>query len=381
MDFEDYGAGTITLTNGSTAFAADGAALALAGIRPGDDIRIKGWVATIATITGNNSGTLVEPWAQATQTAQPYRIRIAPDATRVAERARALIERLANGNIDALSELTLEADKLVFADGPNSLALTTLTAYARGLLTASDAAGVLTALGASAIGKALLTAANPGAAQDAIGATAVGKAVLTAADEAAAQTAIGATATGKAVLGAANPAAAQAAIGGSTIGKTVFGAADGPAAYGALGLVPHSQVPGDLPADKAFRRGNILGTVSQTGGVPSGAIIERGSNANGEYVRFADGTQICTVQIAVPPQTIASQAYVALPSVQFPAEFVAMPQMGGVYIGEFAPYILAAYLGTNATQTGQAFVKNTHSASITIPVAGRLSLVVMGRWF
>lgn len=31
----------------------------------------------------------------------------------------------------------------------------------------------------------------------------------------------------------------------------------------------------------------IAGTVSQSGGVPTGAIIERGSNANGEYVRYA----------------------------------------------------------------------------------------------
>jgi hypothetical protein len=30
--------------------------------------------------------------------------------------------------------------------------------------------------------------------------------------------------------------------------------------------------------------------------VPTGAIIERGSNANGSYVRFADGTQICSMQ-------------------------------------------------------------------------------------
>lgn len=39
---------------------------------------------------------------------------------------------------------------------------------------------------------------------------------------------------------------------------------------------------------------NLLGTVSQSSGVPTGAVIERGSNANGEYVRWADGTQICT---------------------------------------------------------------------------------------
>lgn len=42
-----------------------------------------------------------------------------------------------------------------------------------------------------------------------------------------------------------------------------------------------------------FGRLNLLGIVSETGGVPDGAVIERGSNANGEYVRFADGTQIC----------------------------------------------------------------------------------------
>jgi hypothetical protein len=39
-------------------------------------------------------------------------------------------------------------------------------------------------------------------------------------------------------------------------------------------------------------RGNILGTVSRSGGVPTGAVIERGSNANGSYVKFADGTMI-----------------------------------------------------------------------------------------
>jgi hypothetical protein len=43
-----------------------------------------------------------------------------------------------------------------------------------------------------------------------------------------------------------------------------------------------------------YSTANLLGTVSQSGGVPTGAAIERGSNANGDYVRFADGTQICT---------------------------------------------------------------------------------------
>lgn len=43
----------------------------------------------------------------------------------------------------------------------------------------------------------------------------------------------------------------------------------------------------------ALLRSDILGTVSESSGVPTGSIIERGSNASGNYVRFADGTQIC----------------------------------------------------------------------------------------
>lgn len=40
-------------------------------------------------------------------------------------------------------------------------------------------------------------------------------------------------------------------------------------------------------------RAMAVGTVSQSGGVPTGAVIEYGTNVNGEFLRFADGTQIC----------------------------------------------------------------------------------------
>lgn len=42
-----------------------------------------------------------------------------------------------------------------------------------------------------------------------------------------------------------------------------------------------------------YNQGTVVGAVSQSGGVPTGAIIERGSNSNGTYIRWADGTQIC----------------------------------------------------------------------------------------
>lgn len=42
----------------------------------------------------------------------------------------------------------------------------------------------------------------------------------------------------------------------------------------------------------AYHPSNIVGTVSQSAGIPTGAVIQRGSNSNGKYVRFADGSQI-----------------------------------------------------------------------------------------
>lgn len=39
---------------------------------------------------------------------------------------------------------------------------------------------------------------------------------------------------------------------------------------------------------------SVVGTVSENAGAVTGAVVESGENGNGEYVRWADGTQICT---------------------------------------------------------------------------------------
>ena len=70
-----------------------------------------------------------------------------------------------------------------------------------------------------------------------------------------------------------------------------------------------------------YRPGNILGTVSQTSGVPTGAVIQRGTGANGEYVRFADGTQICTHSLAGSTTAAVTWTY--------PAAFIAVPSVTG----------------------------------------------------
>jgi hypothetical protein len=84
---------------------------------------------------------------------------------------------------------------------------------------------------------------------------------------------------------------------------------------------------------EVINQGTLVGSVSQAGGVPTGAVIERGSNANGEYVRFADGTQICT-----RTNLSAANASTALGSLfrssanvtwTFPAVFAAAPVVSG----------------------------------------------------
>lgn len=73
----------------------------------------------------------------------------------------------------------------------------------------------------------------------------------------------------------------------------------------------------------------IVGAVSQSGGVPNGAIIQRGTNGNGDFVRFADGTQICwrvsgTTGIAVAAGSVFVNG-ASFGPYSWPAEFISQP--------------------------------------------------------
>jgi len=74
----------------------------------------------------------------------------------------------------------------------------------------------------------------------------------------------------------------------------------------------------DDPAE-VFKQSNILGTVSESSGVPTGAIIERGSNSNGEYVKYADGTMIAGRTLGQSAQSSGTWT--------FPVAFSAAPHI------------------------------------------------------
>jgi hypothetical protein len=120
---------------------------------------------------------------------------------------------------------------------------------------------------------------------------------------------------------------------------------------------------------QVYSRNNIVGTVSEVSGVPTGAVIESGSNANGEYVKFADGTMICTF-------TVATSASAAVTKT-LPATFVDS---------------LYSAVGTNVNSTNSAdiTVKFSNRTTTTVGVvltsngallASTANCIAIGRWY
>ena len=126
------------------------------------------------------------------------------------------------------------------------------------------------------------------------------------------------------------------------------------------------------PAE-VFKQSNILGTVSESGGAPTGAIIERGSNSNGEFVKYADGTMICTIPFDYDATTTAAQSFT------YPATFE----------GDDVTF---AWSGTNNNNLGAALGSSwgirdsTTTGAIRAMTAGTgtsypVIITVFGRWY
>lgn len=144
--------------------------------------------------------------------------------------------------------------------------------------------------------------------------------------------------------------------------RTLLDDANGAAMYGTLGQIPNAQVRNDLPPDKAFRRGNILGAVSQSAGVPTGALSTGWiSNANGWYKRDADGTQTCLSPVTAQGQQ-SGVTYIIRYSWTFPVAFIEKPSMAGGFL-----------LTTTGGLGSQDFSSFVVSATATSPTAGDVS--------
>lgn len=136
-------------------------------------------------------------------------------------------------------------------------------------------------------------------------------------------------------------------------------------------------------ADAAYAPANILGVVSQAGGVPTGAIMEYGSNANGEYWRYAGGMQICVAQAMALAFANSSNL---LKTWTYPAGFIAPPNVNPQL--DLTNYALKIH-GT----TKEVYARNIIASSAVIGIASAglwvagdealvtIDAIAIGRWF
>lgn len=134
-------------------------------------------------------------------------------------------------------------------------------------------------------------------------------------------------------------------------------------------------------ASKLYGSG-MVGAVTQSGGIATGTVLERGSNTNGEYIKYADGTLECwrlaAFSIAV---TNASGGiyYSAAPitGLAYASPFVAKPTiMTSVVTGSGLGWLT---LASEPTTTAGPFLFVMHPTTGTI--AGTLNQFAIGRWF
>jgi len=185
-----------------------------------------------------------------------------------------------------------------------------------------------------------------------------------------------ATLTGLAAL---TIAANQVPIGSGTDTFTTI--ASGTAGRALLAAADSAAVSAALP--DFYRRANILAAVDQSGGVPLGGIIQRGSNANGEFVRYADGTQICWGQY-----NLGSIAVTTADGALFRSGFVSSRSFAASFVGSPSCTIdVVSSTGTAWVTEGSAFPSTTGTQAFLIfsPSTGTISCSVMviaiGRWF
>lgn len=300
----DYMSGLISLAKGSVTVTGTGTMFKTVGLKAGATLLIQNLTAVIVSVDSNTKLTLAEPWTGTSLVSAPYRARFLPDGTTVTATTAALIEMLGNGNLEALAGLVSRADMLAYFTGAGTADVTALTEWARTLLAAANGGKGYEALGAVPDGSLRngLKSLTSSPLSDANSISENGWHLTS-------NTADNIPISGQYwyIMHINNN-------NGSFSYQTAYsfsGAEDR--------LITYSRKKIDNTWRPWYLTGTtVLGNVTQSGGVPSGAIIQRGSNANGEFIRFADGTQICWHFLNV---SITSNAATEIP-VTFPASFI-----------------------------------------------------------
>lgn len=126
---------------------------------------------------------------------------------------------------------------------------------------------------------------------------------------------------------------------------------------------------------------DVVGTVSQSSGLPTGAVFESGSNSNGSYIKFADGTMICYLSQIENRNGTGTFTI----NVTFPQTFAESPLIPPY---NSAPVAVNATLFTTVPGTATGIgVSAITTSSVNVNIQRTNStptvffLMVIGKWF
>ncbi len=363
-----HSTGTISVGVSSTSVTGAGTGWVAGGVRAGDILLAAGNAVPVAAVVSGTSLTLARPWPGGALAGANYDILLIDDNVRTLVAANTLMQQLGNGTLASLAAQASAANKLPYFTGANAMALTDLSAFARTLLDDVTQAAARTTLGLVPVS----------------GATDVTAGRL--------------PTVGWMGLGGLMPVAGNIGVTDNSIAPGLWYHYDsatssgGPISSG-FGFLYHGRrAPGGgevqifvaesngvvfsrartTGAWTAWARGfsttNAIGTVSWSSG-PTGALIESGSNANGRYVRFADGTQICS-------QTITSSASIDVEAT-FPAAFATLTDLRtALSVNSSAGIALSPRHTGRTVTTISVSAFNASNAR----VATAVEAVTIGRW-
>lgn len=369
-----YSTGTASVTAGDVTVTGQGTTWLTSGIQAGDLFWAAGTDVRIASVNSNTSLTLAFAWPGATRTAAAYEIRFTPDATRVLSSARAVLDALAGGNLFSIGDLDSAADTLPYFTGAGVAGLTDFPAIARTLLAATSAKAQRTAIAVT--GEARVTDANAVEAGQ--------RCFFNGTDDQAVAgnlPSLGAGSTTRwwYIDTIGNPGVA---VGSRTaqFATEVFGAGT----VRGRTFVRQLHDGAWQPWREIYTQASAVGTVSVSGSTPTGALIEKGSNANGSYDRFASGLQICrNGQLSF---TFANNRRLQT-TWTFPAAFagfgatvlVSLSAASADYIGMFTNRAFPTWHTTSNT-SAQVGVNNVVDDFVSTNQINNCQAVAIGRW-
>lgn len=128
----------------------------------------------------------------------------------------------------------------------------------------------------------------------------------------------------------------------------------------------------------------MVGTVSQVGAVPTGAIIERGSNANGHFTKYADGTMICWDAVGFSAGTTVGAGNIfqspPVPARSFPASFAGAPKIFITASCALAVSVCVISGDANAPSWPPALCQGPYNTGSTF-YQGIMNYMAIGRWY